>query len=70
MEQMRRLDVLLGIISRICEKTGVNLAFDTISTLDDDSVFVRMQKFFVEKMLPNGMHQFPATMSFWVAHLA
>ena len=60
--RMGSIHLLLRIISRICKKSGIYLALDTIGTFDHHSVFICMNKICVQQEFPNPMHKLSSTM--------
>jgi hypothetical protein len=56
-------DILFRIVSRVCEKLRVNLPFNPISTVDNNSICVCMEEIVIKEEPPDGMHELLATMS-------
>lgn len=54
--------ILLWIVCRISENSWEESSFNAITTSEHDAMFVRLNKFIVEKCLPLRMEQFTATM--------
>jgi len=55
--------VLLWIISRIAEKSWEDSSCNSVSTTNDNSIFIRMHELLVKKKFPYSMHQFTLAMS-------
>ena len=58
-----KLCLLLRIISRVCENSGIKSAPNSVAAFDHNTVVGCFQKFIVEEYHPLRMHDFSTTMN-------
>lgn len=58
-----RVYSLLHIIRRVRKNAGIETSPDAVTTENDDSVFIRMQKLFIQQDIPLSMENLPIAVS-------
>lgn len=56
-ERINQIDLLLRIVCRVSENTGIDTSPDAVNALDDDTVAICFDKLVVEHQFPDLVHE-------------